>query len=98
MSESNLNDHKEYRVLQAMKITLTSVVKDTATPPDLKHPLTEDTVENIRQCLMLISAREQELMAEFGLESTLRPRFTDEPSKVTAISIDKIGGRKPKDK
>ncbi len=97
MSESKLDDNKEYRVLLAMKTTLTCVVKDTATPPDMKHPLTEETVENIRQCLWLISSREQELMQEAGLESTARPRFIDEPDNITTIPVDSIKVRKSKD-
>lgn len=94
---SELHDNKEYRVLLAMKTTLTCVVKDTATPPDMKHPLNEDTVENIRQCLMLISSREQELLQEAGIESGARPKFIDEPDNVTAIPVDSIKVRKSKD-
>lgn len=97
MSDSNLDDNKEYRVLLAMKTTLTCIVKDTATPPDMKHPLNEDTVENIRQCLMLISSREQELLQEAGIESTAKPKYIDEPDNVTAIPVDSIKVRKSKD-
>lgn len=97
MTESNLSESKEYRVLLAMKTTLTCVVKDTATPPGMKHPLGEETVENIRQCLMLISSREQELLELAGESSDSLPRFIDEPSNVTAIPVDSIKVRKSKD-
>ncbi|MBE9516143.1 MAG: segregation and condensation protein A [Proteobacteria bacterium] len=97
MSDSKLNENKEYRVLLAMKSTLTCVVKDTATPPGMKHPLGEETVENIRQCLMLISSREQELLEIAGELSGNKPRFIDEPSNVTAIPVDSIKVRKSKD-
>ena len=97
MTDLDLSESKEYRVLMAMKTTLTCVVKDTATQPGMKHPLGEETVENIRQCLMLISSREQELLELAGESSDTRPHYIDEPSNVTAIPIDSIKVRKSKD-
>ena len=37
----------EERILKAMKITLANVVKDTATPPGMRHPLSPETIEVI---------------------------------------------------
>ena len=56
----------EERILAAMKLTLTNVIRDTATPHGMPHPLSEATIEDIRQCLALISARERELAAAAG--------------------------------
>lgn len=61
----------EQRVLRAVKFVLTSIVKETATPPGVKHPLSDQTLHDIRQCLSLISGREQELRGE---DSTARPQ------------------------
>ncbi len=85
-------DSKEARILRAVKRVLTDVIKDTASPPGTKHPLSDGTIENMRQCLALIAARERELAQEAGDPMSARPRFTDEPDKgpvVVPISIVK---------
>jgi len=82
---------KEFQILKVMKLVLTDVVKDTATQPGLKHPLSERTVDGIRQCLKLISARERELADESGKSMDMRPYYTDEPKKNVVVPISKIG-------
>lgn len=89
-------ENKELRVLRAMKQTLMGIIRDTTVEPSLKHPLSEKTIEDIRQCLGLITAREQELGQELGLDSNMKPRYSDEPEKVIAIPVSKIS-RKEKD-
>ena len=90
---------KEYRILRAMKQTLTGIIKDTATQPGLKHPLSERTIEDIRQCLMLISARERELAEAAGKPMDMRPHYADEPQKSVVVPIRGIGRpKKDKDK
>ena len=79
---------KEEQILQVMRKVLTSVAKDTYTPSDLKHPLSKETIEGIRDCLGLISARESELGVEAGRESTMRPRYVDEPSSSVVVKMD----------
>jgi hypothetical protein len=76
---------KETRILRAVKRVLTDVIKDTASPPGTKHPLSDATIENMRQCLALIAARERELAQEAGDPMSARPRFTDEPDKGPAV-------------
>lgn len=68
----------EERVLQAVKMTLANVVRDTATPHGMRHPLSDGTIEDLRQCLALVSARERELAQAAGRTVEKRPRFTDE--------------------
>ena len=88
---------REELILKAVKIVLTSVVKETATAPGLKHPLGDETLIGIRDCLGLISQREQELAAEGGREMNMRPRFTDEVKKTeVVIPLDKIVRSKKK--
>ena len=41
----------EERILQAVKMTLAAVIKDTATPHGMRHPLSDSTIEDLRQCL-----------------------------------------------
>ena len=82
---------KEFRILRAMKTTLTGVIKDTATQPGLKHPLSERTIQDIRQCLMLISARERELAEAAGKPMDMRPHYVDEPQTSVVVPIKGIG-------
>ena len=77
MSDEQNSEDKELKVLRAVKMVITNVIKDTTTEPGMKHPLSNDTINDIRQCLGLITARENELSP-----MTQRPRFTDEPEKV----------------
>lgn len=70
---------KEEIILQQVKNVLTEVIKDTATPPGLKHPLKDDTIASMRECLVLISERQTELNSDAGREMNMRPRFIDEP-------------------
>ena len=78
MSESKPS--MEARILQAVKLTLARVIKDTATPHGMRHPLSDGTIEDLRQCLALISARERELAGAAGQKQEARPRFSDEPT------------------
>jgi hypothetical protein len=86
MSETELS--KEERILRAVKHTLAAVVRDTATPHGMRHPLSDATIEDLRQCLALISARERELAAA---ESRAKPRFADEPGPQVVRVVKKPG-------
>src|SRR3989344_7628479 len=89
--KTNPQESKEFQILKALKLVLTDVVKDTATQPGLKHPLSDRTIEGIRQCLRLISARERELVEESGKTMDMRPYYADEPKKSTVVPITSIG-------
>ncbi|MGB5726933.1 MAG: segregation and condensation protein A [Thiogranum sp.] len=79
---------KEERILAMVKNVLTSVAKDTAPQPGLRHPLSEHTVQGIRECLMLITARERELARELGRDTSARPRYIDEPRSEVVVPLD----------
>ncbi|MDH5612035.1 MAG: segregation and condensation protein A [Gammaproteobacteria bacterium] len=70
---------KDQRILIALRKTLSSVVRETTPPPGLRHPLSVQTIEDIKHCFALISAREKELTEESGITNTARPRYADEP-------------------
>ena len=94
------NEHtKEEQILTAVKRVLTEIIKDTATAPGMKHPLSENTIHGLRDCLVLISQREQELAELSGREMDQRPRFKDEPRQQgdVVVSIDSISRNKKKD-
>ena len=97
MSQPELS--KEEQILRMVKKVLTDVAKDTHVKPGLRHHLNDNTILGIRECLTLITAREQELAKEAGRESKMRPRFVDEPQDKVVVSIDalKRPGSEPKD-
>ena len=79
MSDPQLS--MEERILQAVKLTLAGVIRDTATPHGMRHPLSDATIEDLRQCLALISARERELAQAAGRPLVGQPRYADEPGR-----------------
>jgi hypothetical protein len=78
---------KEQQIMRAMRKTLTSIVRDCAPRADQPSPLTEQTVENVRMCLGLISAREAELAESLGLSRTERPHYSDEVKSVETMQF-----------
>jgi hypothetical protein len=80
-SESSM----EARILQAVKLTLANVIKDTATPHGMRHPLSDGTIQDLRQCLALISARERELAQAAGKATGGKPHFADEPAREETV-------------
>ena len=95
MNENKIS--KEEQILQAMKKVLTDIAKDTYTPADLKHPLSESTIMSIRDCLALISTREAEIAQEAGRENKMRPRYVDEPSSSVVVKLDQTNLKNKKD-
>lgn len=92
---------QEARILKMVKKVLTDVAKDTFTRPGYKHPLSEGTMQGIRECLSLIAAREHEVAQAAGTPSAMRPRYVDEPDADHArdgvvIPLETSGLIKPK--
>lgn len=85
----------ESRILSMVKKVLTDIAKDTNTPPGMRHPLSDNTINGMRACLDLIVAREAELNAVDGNVPSSKPRFVDEPSDKVVVQLDT---RKPSDK
>lgn len=79
----------EERVLRMMKRVLTNVAKDTAPKPGRPHNLlSENTIQGIRECLALITTREQELGKQFNRDMSARPRYVDEPRTEVVVPLD----------
>src|SRR5512147_1463551 len=83
MSDSEAS--MEARILKAVKLTLANVIKDTATPHGMRHPLSDGTIQDLRQCLALISARERELAQAAGKAPAGKPRYADEPARKAEV-------------
>lgn len=80
---------KEQQVMVSMRKTLANIIKDTTPEPGMIHPLSKTTVEDIRACFVLISARERELMEAMGVENKARPHFTDEKQSADVVKFHK---------
>ena len=99
MSDDNIEElkqelTKEAQVLRTVKKIVTNVIKETATPPGMKHPLSEETITDMRECLLLISQREQELAEALDMPMTMRPVFTDDPKAQKEVVVQ----LRPRDK
>ena len=82
---------KEREILMVMRKVLSSIVRElTPEHKSLKHPLSDDTIQDIRNCLGLISARERELADAAGLPAE-KPYYTDEKPNAEVVSFNSIG-------
>jgi hypothetical protein len=86
---------REQEILIVMRKTLTEVIKDVTPPPGMKHPFSEQTIVDVRQCLALISAREKELADAQGRGGE-RPYYADEPQSAQVVPIAGLGKTKKK--
>ena len=93
MSTEAEPESKEQRILRMLKKVITDVAKDTHTPPGMRHPLSDSTINSMRICLDLIVSREVELMAQNGNVSSGKPRFVDEPSGNVIVQLKSSGGK-----
>ncbi len=75
---------------------LTAIIRDTTPPAGMRHPLTDETIQDVRVCLGLITARERELDDEAGVAAQ-RPHYVDEQPTSTVVLFDPGKGRDGKD-
>lgn len=85
---------QEERILRMVKKVLTDVAKDTHGKPGFRHPLSDTTIQGMRECLALIAARERELVEARGKSMDMRPRFTDEPKKTVVVPLSSLTSKK----
>ncbi len=94
----NESSNKEREIMMVMRKVLTQIVREvTPEHKSLKHPLSDRTIQDIRQCLGLITAREKELADAAGRTVEERPYFVDEPPKTKVVPITNLGKSKPSD-
>jgi len=87
---------KEQQILIVMRKVLAGIIKDTTPPPGMRHPLSDQTIQEVRQCLGLISARERELADKQG-KAAERPYYADQPTSATVVPIARVGKTKDKE-
>lgn len=93
-----MNDElkKEHQILVTMRKVLSGVVREVTPEPGMRHPLSQQTMEDVRQCFMLIAAREREITELMGKPSQHRPHYIDEPKQDKVVKLHGIGQNKSK--
>jgi hypothetical protein len=90
-TEQDLADlSDEQRIMRMMRKTLSYIVRDTAPRDGNASPLSEATIMNIKDCLVVISNREAELANMQMLDRNEKPRFTDETPNAHVVKISSI--------
>jgi len=87
-------DSKEREILIAMRKVLSAVIRDITPAPGTRHPLSNQTIQDVRTCLGLITARERELAEAAGINPE-RPYYADAKTTAAVVPIDQIGRSKP---
>jgi hypothetical protein len=67
---------KEQRILRMMRKTLGNVVKDVTPFGGRTNPLSDSTIQDIKDCFGLISERERELAEALDFDQA-KPYYTD---------------------
>lgn len=83
---------QEQQILIALRQTLTAVIREITPPPGMRYPLSEQTVEDVRQCFALIAAREKELADTAG-RCEERPYYADSPPRSQVVPLSSIRKR-----
>lgn len=78
---------KELQILVTMRKVLSSVIRDITPQAGMKHPLSDQTMEDVRHCFTLITAREKEINEIAGMPSQHRPQFTDDQNKANVVQF-----------
>ncbi|MCW8955939.1 MAG: segregation and condensation protein A [Gammaproteobacteria bacterium] len=78
---------KEYKILVTMRQVLSGIIRDITPTQGQRHPLSEGTMEDIKQCFTLIAAREKEITDEAGMPSLHRPHYVDERKKTNVVKL-----------
>jgi hypothetical protein len=86
-------ESKEYKILVTLRQVLSSVVREITPEPGMRHPLSQKTMEDVRQCFALIAAREKEITDNAGMPSQHRPRYVDEAPKAKVVKLHGLGDK-----
>ncbi len=81
---------KEHQILATFRKVLSAVVRETTPSPGRQHPLTPQTIDDVKHCFQLITAREKEIIeAAGGNDMNSRPRYADEPKTSQVVQFNK---------
>lgn len=80
---------KEHQILSTVRKALSAVARDTSPTPGRPNPLSAKTIDDIKQCFLLITAREKEIIEAAGGKMEKRPRYVDEAKTSQVIQFTK---------
>ncbi len=80
---------KEHQILSTIRKVLSAVARDTTPSPGRPHPLSPKTIDDLKQCFLLITAREKEIIDAAGGKMDQRPRYADEPKTSQVVQFSK---------
>lgn len=83
----------EQQILILVRKTLTAIVKDVTPPPGMRHPLSDPTITQIRDCLGAIARREKKLASAQG-RACEQPYYADQPQSAQIVPIDSLRSRR----
>jgi hypothetical protein len=89
---------KELKILITLRKVLASVVREITPEPGMRHPLSDTTMEDVRQCFGLIAAREREISEDAGMPSQHRPHFVDESQSSNVVKLHGMSDNKDSEK
>jgi len=76
---SNEYHSKEHEILATIRKVLSSVVRDTTPHPNRPPVLSPNTIRDLRNCFLLITSREKEIIEQAGgTGMDKRPHFADQ--------------------
>lgn len=93
MSDQDKNSQEltlEHRILIQVRKVLASVVRDVTPPPGMRSPLSDKTIDDIRDCFALIAARERELS---GKQNPDLPVFSDDGPTTRIVDFEEPENR-----
>ena len=70
---------QEQQIMVVMRQLLTTIIRELTPSPGSPHPLSPQTIEDIKVGLKLIAARERELLEAKGVVNQELPHYVDEP-------------------
>jgi hypothetical protein len=88
---------KELDVLVVLRKVISGIVREITPDPGMKHPLSEATMEDIRQGFLLIAAREKEISEAMGKPSLHRPVYKGDKPKTNVIKMHGLKSSKDED-
>ncbi|VAW60486.1 hypothetical protein MNBD_GAMMA11-450 [hydrothermal vent metagenome] len=78
---------KELDVLVTLRKVISSMVRDITPEPGMRHPLSDETLEDVRQGFMLIAAREKEISEAVGKPSLHRPQYKGGTPRTKVVKL-----------
>ena len=88
---------KELDILVTLRKVLSGVVREITPDPGMRHPLSDATLEDVRQSFILIAAREKEVTEALGKPSLHRPMYKGDTPKTNVVKLHGLKSSKKED-